>query len=324
LHFAVLRYLSRVDSPASRNCVLVTGATGFVGRAILDRLHQAGYRLRILARNPASQAAEAVRLRYGLEVLGGDVVNAASLRGCLEGADAVIHLVGIISEAGSATFEKVHVRAAENLVAEAQASQVKRFVHMSALGTRPNAISRYHQTKWAAEETVRNSRLDYTIFRPSLIYGPEDQFVNLFARMIRWSPVVPLIGNRQTRFQPVAVEVVANAFTRALQEPGAIGRTLDLCGLERLTLREILDTILGVMHRRRWVVPIPSGVARAQATLLEWLFPRLLRRASPLNRDQLLMLEENNVGNREPAEQLLQLEQPGFRDGISRYLAPRR
>ena len=134
--------------------VLVTGATGFVGREIVRQLRAAGHTIRILARNPRSPAAQEAVSRWEVEVYPGDVLEAASLEVALAGVDAVIHLVGIISELGNSTFENVHVGGTRNLVAAAQQAGVRRFVHMSALGSRPKAASRYHQSKWAAEELV--------------------------------------------------------------------------------------------------------------------------------------------------------------------------
>ncbi len=300
--------------------VFVTGATGFVGREIMRQLHLAGYATRILARDGDSTRVHDMITRYQAEVHVGNALDPDSLGGGLNGMDAVIHLVGIISEAGEATFENVHTRGTRNIVEAAQRANVRRLVHLSALGTRPNAVSRYHQTKWAAEELVRRSGLDFTIFRPSLIYGPQDKFVNLFARMIRLSPVVPLMGRGRAKFQPVAVESVASAFVRSLNEPKSIGQTYDLCGPETFTLPEIVEQILGVMGRRRWKPRVPLGLARCQAAFLEFVFPRLLRRAPPLNRDQLIMLEEGNVGNAEPANRLFGLEPTTFREGIGRYL----
>jgi NADH dehydrogenase len=234
--------------------------------------------------------------------------------------DAVIHLVGIISEVGASTFENVHTRGTGNIAAAARQAGVSRFVHMSALGTRPNAASRYHQTKWAAEELVRRSGLEFTIFRPSLIYGPGDQFINLFARLSRFSPVVPLMGSPRARFQPVPVETVAAAFVRSLGEPKAAGQTYDLCGPEALTLSEIVDRILDVLQRKRLKLQVPPSLARCQAIGLEFLFRRLLRRASPLNHDQLIMLQEDNLGNPRPANELFGLTPQALREGIAGYL----
>jgi len=304
--------------------ILVTGATGFVGREVVRQLHKTGHSIRILARSRnASRVEEAVSC-WGAEVHPGDVLDAASLDGAVNGTEAIIHLVGIIAEVGESTFENVHTRGTGNLVTAAQQAKVRRFVHMSALGTRPNAASRYHQTKWAAEELARHSGLDFTVFRPSLIYGPEDQFINLFARVIGLSPVVPLMGSPRAQFQPVSVETVAAAFAKSLGEPQSIGQTYDLCGPEALTLSEIVDRILAVLHRRRLKLRVPPGLARFQAVLLELVFRRLLRKVSPLNRDQLIMLQEDNVGNPRPANELFGLTPTSLREGIAKNLGVKR
>ncbi|HWX20554.1 MAG TPA: complex I NDUFA9 subunit family protein [Candidatus Binatia bacterium] len=301
--------------------VFLTGGTGFVGREIVRRLHGEEHSIRLLARRKDSRPVQEMVAQFGAEVRAGDVLEPKSLQGALNGCDAVIHLVGIISEVGRSTFENVHAQGTRNVVAASQAAGLKRFIQMSALGTRPAAVSRYHQSKWVAEEAVRGSGLDYTIFRPSLIYGPEDQFVNLFAKIIRYSPAVPVLGNREARFAPVPVQNVAKAFVGALSEPRVIGQTCDLCGSESFTLLEIVDQILAVMGRKRLKVPVPLPLACFQAAFLEFLFPRLLGKAPPLNRDQLIMLEEGNVGDPQPAQQLFALEETPFREGLARYLA---
>lgn len=293
--------------------VLLTGATGFVGTEIAKQLGLAGHRIRCLTRAERRRREKPVS---HIEFHQGNVTDAATLAGACAGIDAVIHLVGIISEVGEQTFERVHTQGTLNLLGEAQRAGVRRFVQMSALGTRPNARSRYHQSKWAAEEAVRKSGPDYTIFRPSLIYGPRDHFVNLFAKIIQLSPVVPIIGRPTALFQPVSVEAVARAFVRSLTEPRATGQTFDLCGAEKFTMSAMIDQILEVMGRKRLKWRVPRLMARGQAALLEFVFTALLRRAPPLNRDQLIMLEEDNVGNEEPANELLGLRHPGFREGI--------
>ncbi len=300
--------------------VLVTGGTGFVGRAVLAALAEAGYGARVLVRRPGAARVRELVGRFGFEPVPGDVLAPETLRAAAGGCGAVIHLVGIISEVGRNTFENAHSVATRNVVAVARSAGVARLVHMSALGTRPDAVSRYHQTKWAAEEAVRGSGLAWTIFRPSLIYGAEDHFTNLFARLARWSHVLPVPGPGRGRLQPVSVEAVALAFVRALSEPAAVGRTLDLCGPERLTLNEVLDAILAVTGRRRWKVHVPLGLARGVARVLEGVFPRLLGRAAPLNRDQLVMLQEDNVGDPAPANELFRLPAETFREGLARYL----
>jgi NADH dehydrogenase len=298
--------------------VFVTGATGFVGSQIVRRLHEQGDSIRILART--NQSVLLLEDRERIEVHIGNILDAESLRGAMTGIDAVIHLVGIISEVGESTFENVHVRGTKNVVAAAREQGVKRFIHMSALGTRANAVSRYHRTKWEAEEIVPGNGLEFTIFRPSLIFGPRDMFVNLFAKMIRFSPVVPILGRRDAKFQPVAIETVAGAFVKSLTEARAIGQTFDLAGPETFTMSEIIDQILAVMKRKRLKVQVPAAVARIQAGFLEFFYPNILRKAPPLNRDQLIMLQEDNFGNAAPANELFGLRPEPFRDGIAKYL----
>ena len=300
--------------------VLVTGGTGFVGHAVLAKLREADHAVCALVRNPTSPRAAELTARFGAELVAGDVLEADSIQSALPGCEAVIHLVGIIGEVGRNTFESAHTVATQNVVRAAEQAGVNRYVHMSALGTRPDAASRYHQTKWAAEQAVRGSRLAWTIFRPSLIYGAGDHFVNLFANLARWSPILPVMGSGRGKLQPVSVEVVAAAFVGALSELRAIGQTYDLCGPDRLSFLEVLDTILSVMRRRRLKLRVPLPMARVQATALEFVFPRLFGRAAPLNRDQLIMLAEDNVGDPRPAKELFGLAIESFRTGIERQL----
>src|SRR6185436_7312964 len=169
--------------------VLITGGTGFVGRAIASELQRAGHEVHLLARGQSRTDMPSGRKVPG-QIHSGNILEPGSLPAAFSGMDAVIHLVGIISEAGEQTFENVHTRGTENVARAAQQAAVKRFLHMSALGTRPGAAARYHRSKWAAEELVRASGLDWTIFRPSIIYGPGDGFVNLFVKIICRSPIV--------------------------------------------------------------------------------------------------------------------------------------
>jgi NADH dehydrogenase len=298
--------------------IFITGGTGFVGREIVRQLREEGRTIRLLVRNPGSERMQDIPGRSGIEMHVGNVLDAASLTGALEGMHAVIHLVGIIREMGESTFENVHDMGTQNILAATRDAGIERFIHMSALGVRSESVSRYHQSKWAAEEAVRQSDLDYTIFRPSLIYGPGDEFVNLFARISRYSPVLPVLADARFHFQPVPVETVARAFVRSVAEPRSMSETYDLCGPEALTMSQILDEICRALGRKRLKLQIPLAIARRQAAFLEFIYPRLFRKPAPFNRDQLIMLHEENRGNPQPANELFGLEKTPFHAGVGR------
>ncbi len=284
--------------------VLVTGATGFIGGHVVRRMALDGHSSRALVRDTASSAARDLA-GAGIQLVRGDFDDPAALDDAVRGVDAVVHLIGIISETRTNTFAKAHVESTRDLLAAAKAAGVGRWLQMSALGTRPDAVARYHRSKWAAEERVRASGLDWTIFRPSMVLGPGSGFERTFQRIARWSPVIPVMGAGTRLLQPIQVEEVAKAFSRALAVPATIGLTLDLCGPKRVTMNELLREVLG--GTRRAHVHVPMGLARIQAGLMEAVIRGILGRASPLTGDQLTMLAEDNVGDPEPANRLLGL-----------------
>ena len=296
---------------------LVTGATGFVGREVIAHLQAAGHAPVVLSRSPHTRDAQELADRCRAEVRSGNVLELDTLKEAMSGVEGVIHLVGIISEVGRNTFESVHVHGTQNVVNAARAAGVKRFVQMSALGTRPDAVSRYHRSKWDGEEVVRHSGFDWTIFRPSIIYGPGDHFVNQFAEMSNWSPFLPVIGCGEATFQPISVGLVARCFVQALTEPRAVGQTFDLVGPEILTFNQILSAILQVIEKDRTKIHIPVPLARGMATMMEWTYPSVVGKAAPLNRDQIIMLGEKTIGTQEPAYGIFEMRPVLFLDGIS-------
>ena len=274
--------------------IFVTGATGFVGRAVVPALRAHGYAVRCLVRRGSELD---LRGMEAIERVEGDVLSPATLERDMAGCDTVVHLVGIIREepATLSTFERIHTQGTVNVLEAAGATGVRRYLHMSALGSRPGARARYHQTKWAAEEAVRASPIPWTIFRPSIIYGPGDQFINLFAGMIRRSPVVPVIGSGQQRLQPVAVEHVAEGFARAVEVAASVKQTYEVGGPDAVSMVRLLDLIGAALGRARVrKVHVPIGAVRPATRLLHRL------PGFPLTPDQLLMLEEDNVGDPQP------------------------
>lgn len=271
--------------------VAVTGASGFVGGEILRELRAAGAKARPVGRG-------------------------AALREALAGADAVIHLVGIIHERGANTFQAAHVEMTRAVLAAATAAGVRRYLHMSALGTRAGARSRYHQTKWGAEELVRQSGLAWTIFRPSLIYGVQDKAINALATAARRLPAVPVLGDGRSKIQPVAVEQVARCFVAALRCEAAVGQVYELCGPVALTWDELNDQLLAALGRRKPKLHLPMALARPVAAVLEQVLQE-----PPFTRDQLLMLAEDNTGDPEAARRDLGLVDESFAAGLARMLA---
>jgi NADH dehydrogenase len=293
--------------------IIITGATGFVGEEIVKQARFAGYSVRAIVRDP--QRALWLAERYGVELFHGNVLYTPSIEGAMQDAKCVIHLVGIIREWKENTFERVHVQATKHVIDEAKKAGVKRFLHMSALGTRENAPSRYQQTKWAGEDCVRKSGMAWTIFRPSFIYGPKDKAINTLAKLVQRLPFVPVLGDGNTKIQPISVANVGRAFVGAIRNDESVNRVYDLCGPEAFTWNELYEKLQGILGTRKpkWHLPMP--IARAQAALFEKILPN-----PPFTRDQLLMLQEDNIGDPKPAQRDFLLEQESFENGVARYL----
>ncbi|MGH7314216.1 MAG: complex I NDUFA9 subunit family protein [Candidatus Rokuibacteriota bacterium] len=294
--------------------VFVTGATGFVGRTVVQALRADGHTVRCLVRRGSERD---LRGLGAIERVEGDVLVRRGLEEDMAGCQAVIHLVGIIREQPSRgiTFEQVHTQGTTNVLAAAAAAGVRRFLHMSALGTRPNARSRYHRTKWAAEEAVRASGLRWTIFRPSIIYGRGDQFVTMLAYFVRRYPVMPVIGSGRQRLQPVPVEHVAEGFVRGLVTSAAEKQTYEVGGPDTVTMIELVDVIGAAVGRRRVrKLHMPLGLMRPLTRLL-YRLPGF-----PVTPDQLLMLEEDNAGDPTPFSSTFGVTPMPLATGIRRML----
>ncbi|MFD2169530.1 complex I NDUFA9 subunit family protein [Tumebacillus lipolyticus] len=264
--------------------VFLTGASGFVGREIANRLIRAGHEVRCLVHSNS-------QLPDGLQAVQGDILQKESLISAMRGCEAVVHLVGIIRESPKrgVTFQKIHADGTKNMVDAARAVGAQRFLQMSALGARHGATSPYHQTKWSAEEHVRASGLDWTIFRPSVIYGPGDGFVSLLAGVLRRAPLFPIFGNGRFPLSPVALHDVADGFVGALTRSSTSGQAYEVGGPEAIPYRDVIQTIGRAIGKRKvptFTAPIP--LVRPVVSLME--------RFSffPITSSMLTMLVEGN------------------------------
>jgi NADH dehydrogenase len=276
--------------------VFVTGASGFVGSAVIDELLTRGYGVNALV-NTHDLAGRGDTVRS----IKGGVFDREALEEGISGCDGVIHLVGIIMEKPSKgiTFERIHFEGTKSVVDAAVRGGVRRYLHMSALGVRADAVSRYHKTKYLAEQYVRASGLDWTIFRPSLIHGPKGEFMQMEAKWARGAAApflfMPYFGagafGRQGagKLQPVYIGDVARAFVDALEKPQMLGEVYPVAGPDQITWPQLHETSAqAIVGRRRWVMALPAWYAK----FVTYVAPASLL---PFNRDQVIMSQENNT-----------------------------
>lgn len=297
--------------------VLVTGASGFVGNAVVRELLAQGHEVRALVRRGSEKK---LKERERVEIAPGDCLDREALEAAAAGCDAVIHLVGIIREfpGRGVTFEQVHVQATRNVVDTAMEAGVRRYLHMSALGARPEPADPYHVTNFRADRYVINSALTHTIFRPSIIYGPEDQSINLFARHIQRLAFFPIIGDGTYQLQPVPVWTVARALALALELPRTENKIYEVGGPEPLTYNEVIDTIARVLGRRIKKVHQPVWCMRFAANLcgrFRWF---------PLTPGQLRMLLEGSTCDPTAFYEDFGLAPEHFQEGLASYLRERK
>lgn len=270
--------------------VTIIGGTGFVGRYVVKLLAGAGYTIRVISRNPNAALHLKTAGSVGQIVLmGGNVAEPASLIGKIENSYAVINLAGILFEGGKQSFAHVHAHGAEKVAQMAKSAGVSRFVQMSALGVDKAKTSEYARTKLLGEKAVLTAFPEATILRPSVIFGPEDNFYNQFATMAALSPALPLIGGGITRFQPVYVGDVAAAIKAAITRPDAMGQVYELGGPNVYSFKDILQYVMKLTGHSRKLLPIPLGVASFMGMCGEVL-PK-----PPLTRDQVRLLKSDNI-----------------------------
>jgi uncharacterized protein YbjT (DUF2867 family) len=276
-----------------QNLVTVFGGSGFIGGQAVRALARKGWRIRVAVRQP--NLAYEMRLNGDvgqIDIVQANIRNEPSVRRALAGASACVNLVGVLYETGRQGFQSLHAMGAATCAKVAREEGVERLVQMSALGADPESPSRYARTKAMGEAAVREAFPEAVILRPSIAFGPGDDFFNRFARMATLSPVLPLVG-AETRMQPVFVGDVARAIAQAVTEPDCQGRLYELGGPAVFTFRELMEMMLAEIHRRRLLLPVPfpiAGLIGKGGNLIAGLGLK-----PPLTEDQAVMLKSDNV-----------------------------
>ena len=274
----------------SETLVTVFGGSGFIGRHVVRALAKRDYRVRVAVRRPELANHLQPLGRVGqIHAVQANIRYPDSVAAAIRGADIVINLVGIMAESGAQRFDAVQ-GAGAGTVAKAAAAAGARMIHVSAIGADAESPSRYAQAKAAGEAAVREAAPDAVIFRPSVEFGPEDEFTNRFAAMAQMMPVLPLVGDGVTRMQPVYVEDVAHAVADAADGKAKAGGVYELGGPDVMSLRQIVSGILEIIDRKRWLVPLPFALARLKAVVLQFAPSPLT-----LTRDQVTLLQSDNV-----------------------------
>jgi uncharacterized protein YbjT (DUF2867 family) len=269
--------------------ITIFGGSGFLGRHVVRALAKQHYRIRVAVRRPDLAGHLQPLGRVGqIHAVQANVRRRPSVAAAVRGSDVVINLVGILFESGRQRFDSVHSFGAE-AVALAAAAHDARMIHVSAIGADENSSAAYARSKAVGEELVLAATPGATVFRPSIVFGPNDDFFNRFAALARLSPMLPLIGGGHTRFQPVFAGDVAEAIVRAVAGEAKPGTVYELGGPEVFTFKELLEFVLATIERRRLLVPLPFGLARLQAAFLA-LMPKPL-----LTPDQVELLRYDNV-----------------------------
>ena len=270
--------------------VTVFGGSGFLGRNVVRALAKRDYRIRVAVRRPELAGHLQPLGRVGqIHAVQANLRYPASVEAAMRDADVAVNLVGILTEGGAQSFDAVQGKGAAT-IAGAAAAAGARMVHVSAIGADENSLSGYGRSKAAGEKAVLSAVPSATILRPSLMFGPEDQFTNRFAALARMSPALPLIGGGETRMQPAYVGDVATAVADAVDGKTKPGAVYELGGPEVLTMREIMEIILSITERNRMLVSLPFGLARLNALLLQFA-PGALK----LTPDQVALLRTDNV-----------------------------
>jgi uncharacterized protein YbjT (DUF2867 family) len=292
--------------------VFMSGGTGFIGSHSANRLIQAGHKVRLLSTKGPGHARRLSPAQT--EFVNGDILDPESLKGKMEGCDAAINFVGIIVEVGDTTFERIHVHGLHNLLGEAKRSGIKRFIHISALGTSDKPVSEYFRTKWQGEQLIKSSGMPYVVLRPSLVFGPEDKFFNMLKPMLSL-PIIPVAGNGKTKFQPIYVEDLASCLVQAVEKDESLNEVWEVAGPQQFSFDEMLDLMAMVLGKsKKTKIHIPMPFMTVFARVAEKLF------STPfVTRDQLKMLSLDNTTSSNAVTDIFGVQPHRFDETLREY-----
>jgi NADH dehydrogenase len=296
--------------------ILVTGATGFIGRHLVARLVANGERPRCLVRS--KQGAARILPAEGVELVAGDTTRPETLPAAMQGVDTIVHAAFITADRKQSAgnhYNETNVQGTANLVRAAKDAGVKRIIEMSGLGTRPDKPGSYMQGRFRAEEIVKESGLSWTIIQPSVLFGKDAPFIKGLADLIRSAPIVPLIGGGNVLFQPIYVEDVVTVILKVLEDPqGTADRTYTIGGPEYYSFTQVIDELLRTMHKTRIKAPAPTPLVGVGAAVMEAVLPK-----PPLTKAAMTLFSFDNVTERDSVERNFGFTPMSFAHYLAEY-----
>ncbi len=293
--------------------ILITGGTGFVGSHLIKRLIDEGHEVRCVIREDSKKIDRIKGL--GAEIVHGDVTDANSLIDACKGIDIIVHLVGIIQEEKGMTFQSIHVDGTQNLINAAKKNNVKLFYYQSANGADKDGATSYFRTKAEAEEIVKNSGIDYIIFRPSLIYGNGDQFVLRLKKIIHDAPVIPIIGSGESLLQPIFIDDLVACLIKAITTLQLKNRTFCIAGPEQIRFKDVIMRIADAMQINKPKIHFPVFFMKPAAMIMETFLSK-----PPVTREQIIMMQGDNICDIKEMKKVFNIEPIPFNDGLRRFL----
>lgn len=290
--------------------IAITGASGFVGSHLVNRLLDENRDLTILSHRNNPNISTNLKIK----IVKGTVEDVDSMVLAFKDVDVVIHLVGIIVETKEKTFNKTVAIGTKNLVKAAKSTNVKKIIYLSALGTSSHSVSKYHKTKYIAEQEIINSGLEYTILRASVIFGFGDGFISKLSKMIKSAPLTPVIGNGRYRLQPIYINDLVYILIDSIVNKNTNNKIIDIAGPEKLEFLQILDIIKLDLNVKKMNFHMPVAVMKPIAFIMEKLLT-----SPPLTRDQLKMMLVGNTGDIEEMEKIFSIKPISLSEGLKRY-----